>query len=394
VAAYCTSTPRSRDRDGLHGGLAWGMLPLLLGALLQGLASPGPASAPAAARAVPAEVQAVAEAARDELLPSSPGLSFAVRRGDEVWAFAWGYAHVEDATPVTTRTRFRIASISKPLTALAAALLWQQGGLDLDADVRGLVPEFTEKPWSVSARQLGGHLGGVRHYNGTPLPTEAPGDVVDAVAVFAEDPLVTEPGTKYVYSTFGFNLLGAVVQRAAGRDFRAFVADAVCAPLGMVDTVPEDAKQPFGEVAALYEKLPAGIVAEVPRDDLGYKWPGGGYLSTASDLVRMTRAVCDERLLTAEALALMRTSQRDTAGKATGYSFGWSVDLDSEQRLRLAHGGAQRGARAFLLVYPDLDFAVAVLANSGDSQAGSGRAVRRAANALLQVWTRDADTTE
>ena len=367
--------------------LAWGMHPLLLALVLQGTQAPvaAPPSAPAA-EATPALVASLAEQVRAEALTQAPAVSFAIRRGEQVWAFAWGLARVEGEVAATTGTRFRIASISKPLTAIAAALLVQQGALDLDADVRTLVPEFAEKPWPVTSRQLGAHLGGIRHYNGSPLPAKAPGDVVDAVAVFGDDPLVAAPGTKHAYSTFGFNLLGAVVQRAAQRDFLEFVAAEVCAPLGMPDTIPEVAGSELGEVAALYQAL-AGLPAiEVPRDDLGYKWPGGGFLSTASDLVRMTRAVCDDRLLGDTARALMRESAHLADGSPVAYSFGWGVGHDAAGRLMLRHSGGQRGATAYLLVYPDQDLALAILVNQGGAKLGDGRLLRRAAQRLLESW--------
>src|SRR5882757_3814613 len=95
-----------------------------------------------------------------------PGLSVAiVENGDFEWAQGFGFADLENNVPATEHTLFRLASISKPLTATAAMELWERGQLDLDAPVQKYCPSFPQKPWSISTRQVLGHLGGIRHYN-------------------------------------------------------------------------------------------------------------------------------------------------------------------------------------------------------------------------------------
>ena len=94
-----------------------------------------------------------------------PGLSLAVgMAGDIVWAEGFGWADIDERRPVTPKTLFRIGSVAKPMTATAVGLLHERGLLDLDAPVRDYVPSFPEKEWSVTTRQLMGHVAGVRHY--------------------------------------------------------------------------------------------------------------------------------------------------------------------------------------------------------------------------------------
>ena len=379
-----TQTVPAPRRMRHHGS----MLATLMLALMSQDAAPAPAAtAPAMPPPAPAAVRAAAEMVREEILPEAPGISFAVRRGDELHAFAFGLADVDEEVPATVTTRYRIASISKSLTAVAALVLVQAGTLDLDAPVRDYVASWPAEHPPISSRQLGGHLGGVRHYDRNyPFEEKALGDVVDSLAIFAADPLVAAPGEKYHYSTFGFNLLGAVVQGAAGRDFREFLAAEVCAPLGMVDTVPEEFGTDHGEVAALYEKAGPLERVEVPREDIGYKWPGGGYLSTATDLVRFSRALCDERLLAEEMRTLLRTPQRTDSGGRSNYTFGFRLGEDAAGRTWLMHSGSQRGAKSILIVYPDEDFAVAILVNHRSSSIGDGKLARRIATRLLEAW--------
>jgi CubicO group peptidase (beta-lactamase class C family) len=362
------------------------MLSLLLVLTLQTAAPVAPVPGQDAVPPIVADVAAMVLA---EAGPQAPAISFAIRDGEEIYAFAWGVQREttgEEALPATTKTRFRIASISKPLTAIGAALLWQRDQLDLDADIRLLVPEFAEKKWKLTARLLGAHLSGLRHYDGYSTPSESANDVIAEVADYGDDPLYAEPGTKYHYSTFGFNLLGAVVQRAADQEFRAFLEEQVFAPLGMEDTIAEVHDTKLGEIAALYQTIPATKVrVEVPRNDIGYKWPGGGFLSTATDLVKMTSAVCDDRLLGAEARTLMQTRAQMNSGETVSYSFGWNVGGGDKGPLRMSHGGAQLGARSFVLVYPEQDLALAILANHSGAQIGDGKLLRRAAKMLLET---------
>ena len=93
-----------------------------------------------------------------------PGLSLAVGiAGEIVWAEGFGWADIDERRPVTPQTLFRIGSVAKPMTATAVGLLHERGLLDLDAPVRNYVPSFPEKEWSVTTRQLMGHVAGVRH---------------------------------------------------------------------------------------------------------------------------------------------------------------------------------------------------------------------------------------
>jgi CubicO group peptidase (beta-lactamase class C family) len=96
-----------------------------------------------------------------------PGASVAVGIGGQiVWAEGFGWADVELGVPVTTLTRFRVGSVSKPITAAGLGLLVERGQVDLDAPIQTYLPDFPEKRWPVTTRQLGGHTAGIRHYRG------------------------------------------------------------------------------------------------------------------------------------------------------------------------------------------------------------------------------------
>src|SRR6478752_4877033 len=120
----------------------------------------------------------------------------------------------------------RIGSVSKPLTAAAAALLYQEGKLSLDAPIQRYVPDFPAKGHVITTRQLLGHLGGIRGYNAeesAKLDRDAYHSVSESLKRFKDDPLEAPPGAKWIYSTYGYVLASAAIEGASGQDFLSFM---------------------------------------------------------------------------------------------------------------------------------------------------------------------------
>src|SRR5262249_9188836 len=150
-----------------------------------------------------------------------PGMSVAVAvNGKLVWAEGFGVADLEQCVPVTPQTKFRIGSTSKPLTSAAAALLFDEKRLDLDAPIQRYVPSFPDKGYPITTRQLLGHLAGIRHYtaaDGDNENVEPYHSVAESLKRFSADPLIAPPGTKWHYSTYGYVLVSAVIEGASGQ---------------------------------------------------------------------------------------------------------------------------------------------------------------------------------
>src|SRR6188474_3367109 len=157
-----------------------------------------------------------------------PGLSVAVVADNRLrWSKAYGLAD-EHAVPVKTETVFRLASTSKPLTAVAVMQLADAGKLDLDAPVQKYVPSFPVKSAPITARQLLGHLSGIRHYKGDEYDgTRNYPTLADALEIFKDDPLENEPGAKFTYTTYGYTLLGAVIEGASGMSYADYMREDV-----------------------------------------------------------------------------------------------------------------------------------------------------------------------
>ncbi len=309
------------------------------------------------------------EVANAVLARGIPGLAVAVAvDGRVVYAEGFGYADLEQRVPAWPSTKFRIGSISKPLTAVALMQLVEQRKIDLDAPVQKYLPSFPNKGVTITPRLLAGHLAGIRHYQGDEFLSATHYDsVVDGLKIFANDPLVAPPGTKYSYSTYGFNLLSAVIESASGEPFLDYMQRHVFDALGLAHTTADQNRLLVAERSRFYARQKDGPFENAPYVDNSYKWAGGGFLSTPEDLVRFGSALLHPGFLTADSLKLLFTSQKTRDGKETGYGMGWSIrKAESGQRI-YDHSGGSVGGTCQLIVYPDSHVVVALLTNLGEA---------------------------
>jgi CubicO group peptidase (beta-lactamase class C family) len=309
------------------------------------------------------------EAALEIQYRGIPGMAVAVAvDGKVVWAEGFGFADLENRVPASSTTRFRIGSVSKSLTAAALVQLVEQGKLDLDAPVQKYVPGFPDKGHVITARLLAGHLAGIRHYRGEEFfSARRYTSVTEALAIFQDDPLLHPPGTKYSYSTYGWNLLSAVVEGASGQEFLRHMDEHVFGPLGMRDTTADFNDQIIPRRTRFYARSGDGKLVNAPYVDNSNKWAGGGFLSTVEDLARFGSAHLQPGFLKQSSLDLLFTSQKTAEGKETGYGIGWSVDRDGQGRRRVRHSGGSVGGTTMLVVYPEARVLLAVTSNIGSA---------------------------
>ncbi|HMH81277.1 MAG TPA: serine hydrolase domain-containing protein [Gemmatimonadales bacterium] len=330
-----------------------------------------------AGRVAAAYAQIVAQARAlvcDRLVPGIPGLQVAVAvDGRLVWSEGFGYADLQRRRPVTRETQFRIGSVSKPLTATAVALRYQQGTLDLDAPVQRYVPSFPDKGYVITTRELAGHLAGIRHYRDQEfLLNRHFNTVVEGLSIFEHDSLLSPPATRFSYSSYGWNLISAVVEGASGEDFLTYMRRHVFRPLGLARTAPDRADSLMPDRTQFYDRDSAGRFTIAPPVDNSYKWAGGGFVSTAEDLVKFGSALLQAGFLKAETLDLLFTSQKTSAGEPTGYGIGWFLGSDSLSHRRVFHGGGAVGGTAAFGADRDSRVVVAILTNLSNASLDAG----------------------
>ena len=185
--------------------------------------------------------------------------------------------------------------------------------------------------------------------------------------MFRDDPLVHEPGERYLYSSHGWNLVSAVLEGASEQPFLELMAERVFRPLGMDRTVADYTHVVLPGCTSYYQRNKAGVLFPAPPVDNSYKWASGGFLSTPEDLVRFGTAHLEPGFLAADTLDLLFTSQALPSGEKTGYGIGWKISGDGQgQRIRGHTGGSVGGTTAFLLC-PDTGVVVALVANLTDA---------------------------
>jgi serine beta-lactamase-like protein LACTB, mitochondrial len=307
---------------------------------------------------------------------SVPGLSVAiVEKGEYVWSAGFGMADLENSVPATSQTLYRLASISKSLTATGAMQLWEQGKLDLDAPVQKYCSEFPKKDTVITTREVLGHLAGIRHYrSSSPDDLEVYNvkhfaDPIEAgLQFFENDPLVDKPGNHFHYSTQGYTLVGCVMQGASSQNYVAYMRSQVFLPAHMEETLVDDRYALIAHRTRFYQKDKAGQVVNADFLDSSYKIPGGGWLSSAGDMARFEVAMLKDQLVHRATRDLMWTPLKPADASEDLYGLGWAVRKDAGF-YAIGHSGSQQGTSTSILIAPDQQAGAVVLINMEGSNA-------------------------
>jgi serine beta-lactamase-like protein LACTB len=322
-------------------------------------------------KSLPADKRAEIERAASSFMAANsvPGVSAAVvQDGELVWSAGFGMADLENFVPATSSTLFRLGSVSKPITAAAILQLSERGKLDIDAEVQRYCPAFPKKEWPITTRELLGHLGGIRHYN-----PDGKGDIPDdsakhftsmeeSLQIFAGDPLVAKPGTKFHYSTYGYTVLGCVLEGAASEKYVDYMKEKVFEPAQMEETQADNFFAVIQHRSRWYHKDKSGVVQNAGVLDSSYKIPGGGLISSADDMARFEIAILANKLLKPATREVMWTPQKAADGSQNGYALGWGT----QKKYGLAmveHTGGQQGTSTSIILVPENRAGIVVLAN-------------------------------
>jgi serine beta-lactamase-like protein LACTB len=352
-----TERMRVRDRrPGFAARALWGGLVLLVASPCAPAQSPG--LSPDQTRAIDALVSG--EMSRLNV----PGLSVAVANRDGLClTAAYGLADIENNVPTKTATIFRLASLSKAVTAIAAMQLSERGQLDLDAPIQKYVQSFPEKPWPITTRQLLVHQAGIRHYAEGELANPRHFEsLTESLQLFRDSPLLHEPGTKALYSSYGYNLVGCAIEGASGVSYLDFVRSNVFAPAEMQNTRVDDHLEIIPNRARGYFKDSTGQLRNSALSDTSSKIPSGGLCGPAADVGRLAVAFLEGRLVKPETVRRMLTRQKTRDGRTTGYGVGFVVSRRGGQSEAWCMG-AQPQVSGTLYLRPDAGVAVAILAN-------------------------------
>ena len=296
---------------------------------------------------------------------SVPGMAISVsRNGKLIWSQGFGYSNLKDSLEVIpSTTQFRIASISKSLTAAALAKLMDNGKLDLDKSIYTYVPDFPKKKHDFTVRQVGGHIAGIRHYNGSEFIMNKKMSIIEGLDIFKDSPLKFEPGTDYSYSTYGWNLLSVVVQNASKVEFNQYMNQDIFAPLEMSNTTLDLSDQDMLNRTLFYNKTNAGDIRLGPEVSNEFKVAGGGFVSTSEDLIKFGNEIISPKIISKTSIAELVKEQQLTNGKGTGYGVGFGIGETKNGTPVYSHSGGGIGATTLLLMYPEEDIVISIVTN-------------------------------
>jgi CubicO group peptidase (beta-lactamase class C family) len=294
-----------------------------------------------------------------------PGLTIGFYKDDYTWVKGFGYADVENKLPAKVESAYRLASITKSFTGVAILQLVEQGKMKLDAEIQTYLPYYPKQRWPVTVQQLLVHTGGGQQGSGLGPAYVSPKDVVARIAKF---PIQIEPGTRYEYTTSGYNLLGAAVEEVAGMPLGEYFRKNIFAPLGLKDTRMDSLTELIPNRVRSYQMV-KGELKNIEPLDVSTRFGGGGLTGTVPDLLAWARQVDDGRVLSKASLESMYTPVTTKGGRWVGigdgalyYTLGW-VLFPVNGQLIIENNGAQIGTNTELVRIPAKRMTIAFACN-------------------------------
>ncbi|WP_315162366.1 serine hydrolase domain-containing protein [Capnocytophaga leadbetteri] len=297
-----------------------------------------------------------------------PGSSVTVtKQGKIIWQGGYGYADISKKTPVDPqKTIFRVASMSKAITGVLLARLQEQKKFDWNLSLYEYVPNFPPKPFDFTIKQLAGHLAGIRSYKANEYTLNKKYSIEEGIDLFKDDILQSAPGTKFLYSSYGINLISLAIEKCLNKKFEDIAKEEVFKPLNMWRTFPDRGKIITDE-AIPYTRTKKGLDKATEVNNY-FKLAGGGFLSTSHDIAKMGTAIERHSFLSQAVENEMLKKQCTTDDVEINYGIGWQNQRDWNGRDYFGHTGMGVGGFGWLSVYPNEQVVIVMLFNVTDPQ--------------------------
>jgi CubicO group peptidase (beta-lactamase class C family) len=293
------------------------------------------------------------------------GSALVTDHGQLVLKKGYGLANMEWRIPNTPDTKFRLGSITKQFTATLVMQLVEQGKIDLNAPVTRYLPDYPRRTGDkVTIHHLLNHTSGIVGYTETPSfgatarNAYAPGKFIDES--FSRLDLLFEPGTKFSYSNSGYFLLGAILEKVAGRPYETLLRERIFAPLGMNDSGYDSTQPLLSKRAAGYDRRFDGAYANTTYIDMTQPYSAGSLYSTVEDLYRWDQALYTERVLKDTSKERMFTPG------LSNYGYGWTITT-KDGATTIEHGGGINGFNTLITRNPGSKRLIVLLNNTGSA---------------------------
>ncbi|GMN08904.1 hypothetical protein MTsPCn9_06400 [Croceitalea sp. MTPC9] len=286
------------------------------------------------------------------------------------WIGAVGFMDLENKIRINANTLNRTASIAKPMTAIAILQLYELGKLTLDDPIQKHLPYFPKKEeGEITIKHLLTHTSGIGAYESQEeaFPTYNYNSFEEAITIFKDRPLKHSPGSNYSYTTYGYVVLGAIIENASGISYRDYMKQYIWDKAGMAYTDVELYGKQYPNKSKLYYKNPSGEFVPDTVTNLSVKVPGGGFYTSTEDLLKFGEAVIKNKLIKPETFIMMIT---DPGVKtwSNPYAMGWYIYGDENNNAGhiIGHSGSQSGTSTQLMINLDKEIVVATLGNTSE----------------------------
>ena len=295
-----------------------------------------------------------------------PGMAVSISyMGKIIFSKGLGYSDIENKIQVDpSKTKFRIASITKTITSATLAKLVEMDSIDLKKSVYFYLDSLPKKKYDFTVKEVGGHLSGMIR-----VPSEEKWDDYktyfrkDFYRVFDKDNLEFEPSSKFQYSNYGFKLLGLIIEKKCGKSLIECQKDLVIKKLNMNNTIPDTGNYDIN-VTKFYSFEDKKII-ERPVPKCIFRYAEGCYLSTTEDLITLGNGfLYADRLIKKGVFTEFIKSQKLNSGEKTGYGIGFISSNDYYGNFYFGHNGKYIGGMGMLNIYPKEKLIVSILFNT------------------------------
>jgi D-alanyl-D-alanine carboxypeptidase len=298
--------------------------------------------------------------------PGEPGAAVIVRKdGRTILREGYGMADLELGVPVEPEMVFRLGSITKQFTAVSILLLAQEGKVGLQDEITKFLPDYPTQGRRITVENLLTHTSGIQSYTDMSewLPLwRKDFPLKELIDLFKDKPMQFEPGASWAYNNSGYILLGAIIEKASGQSYEAFLEDRIFKPLGLKQSYYDSTERIIPRRAAGYELGKGGFV-NAAYLSMTQPYAAGSLASTVDDLAAWSDAVFAGKLVRKEWLDKAFTPFRLRNGESSGYGYGWFVG-DFAGHRSIEHGGGINGFTSYEMTFPEDRVFVAILTNS------------------------------
>ena len=309
--------------------------------------------------------------ARDDIfvfldVNSIPGCSLAISKdGKLIYSEGFGLASKDLDVPVNTNTKFRVGSVSTLFTSVAYLELVKEGILNPDSAIQTYIPNYPKKEYKITLNNLVNQTSGIRNLkNDEDRQNKFEMTLQSGLDLFKNDELLFKPGTYQFISVFNYDLLGAVMEKATGKQFNKILHEYVTDTLHLKNTVIDNPFVTIKNRTNFYDFNVIALPINATFVDLISFAPSEGILSNSEDLVNLGNAFLYSDYIARGMRTNIFTPDTLETGKIQNFSYGWFINQDQYGRKYYARAGNVLGGGSVLLIYPDEGLVLACAVNA------------------------------